>query len=92
MADETKAQRMSRLCDEIGFDLGNGTIDANKAREFRWLLLTTPDQEFEGGAIRFKQVDAELRRLEQELSSTTGVYRRIPVTTGTTGPSSEVYD
>ena len=69
---ETKAKRLTRLADEIGYALGRGEFPENQLREFRFLWRTTPDQEREGLTITLKDLEEMVKSMRREQAILTG--------------------
>lgn len=84
MANAPKAERISRLCDEIGYALGRGEFPEDMIREFRWLWRTTPDQEKEGFSLTLKDLESMIKEMRRERLIGTGV-KRVPVVFGEPG-------
>ncbi len=81
---ETKAERLSQLCDEIGYALGRGEMPENQLREFRFLWRTTPDREKDGLSYTLKDIEELVKNLRNEMALTNGANKlqRRPVVFG----------
>lgn len=79
MAEETKAARLARIGDEIGYALGRGEFPEDQIREFRFLWRITPDQEKDGMQYTLKDIEALVKELRRELTTGGGKVRRIPI-------------
>lgn len=79
MAVETKAERLSRLVDEVVNDIGNGTLNEAKWQRLRVLWRLTPDREKDGLSVTLKDIEQLVRDLRRELSATGGKVQRVPV-------------
>lgn len=71
---------MSDLAEQIEFALGRGEFPENELRQFRFLWVTTPDQEKDGFSVTLKGIEemvADMRR-EMAISSGASKLRRVP--------------
>ena len=84
MSNESKAARLSRLADDIGYALGAGEMPENLLREFRFLWGTTPNSEKDGLALNLRDIETLVKDLRREMAIASGAskYQRVPVTTG----------
>lgn len=91
---DSKAARLGKLADEIGYALGRGEFPENELRDFRFLWKTTPNQEKDGLSLTLGDIEELVKDLRREKSITagSGAIRRIPVTTGRTSNSDYVAD
>lgn len=81
---ETKAERVSRLSDEIGYALERGVIEENKLAALRFWWDQIPDTEKDGLSMAFKSIESMVRnlRIENSVAAGAGKMRRVKVTTG----------
>ncbi|RQV98631.1 hypothetical protein EH220_02990 [bacterium] len=81
MSRESKAERLSRLADEIGYALGRGEFPENTIREFRFLWKTTPDQEKDGLSYTLQDIEKMIKdmRCEIAIQAGAGKLKCIPV-------------
>lgn len=82
MALETKAERLSRLIDDVVVELGNGVLDEGKIRQIRFLWKTTPDREKDGLTVTLKDLEPLIKDLRRELTPGAGKVKRIPIEYG----------
>ena len=84
MSNESKAARLSRLADEIGYALGVGDLPENLLREFRFLWGTTPNSEKDGLSLNLRDIETLVKDLRREMAIASGATKsqRVPVTTG----------
>ena len=77
---DSKAARLSKLCDEIGYALGRGEFPENQLLEFRFLWRTTPNHEKEGMSFTLQDIEAMVKDLRREKAiQTSGFLQRVPV-------------
>ncbi len=77
----TKAARLSTLADEIGYALGRGEFPENELREFRFLWLTTPNQDKDGLSMTLRDIELMVKDLRREVTINAGAgkLKKFPV-------------
>lgn len=69
------AERLTELRSEIATDLGNGSVPENRLREFRFLWLTTPNQEKDGLGFTLREIEDFVSSVRREVSITNGANK-----------------
>ncbi len=77
---DSKAARLSKLADEIGYALGDGEFPEDKFREFRFLWKTTPDTEKDGLSYSLRDIEEMFKDMRQESATSSAAFlQRVPV-------------